>query len=262
MNWTKWTPPYDPRKVSGAKAVQDENGGFTEFADCGILCPGCGICCDDRFLDSGGGGSDADYKSGCDDSCPAYGNCCPPFDLRKGPENIDDAHSILLERDNGQRWEIQDALMILAHEGTAEAIEILEKAISSLPQSIKGFGDCALDECRYFSTIPRNEEEELMMLKKEVLDSWENRAVQAQIKIDEEILSDLAKYRYELKITERLLAKADDKESRDTWRIQADVVKMSVIKNENALEEEEKELVLCDLMISEIQADIDNSNDK
>jgi len=257
MNWTQWVPPYDPRRVIGAEVVQDENREFIETADCGTLCPGCGICCA-GFR----GGHIADCKAYCSDSCPGYGKCCPPFDFRNRPANTDDARRILLERDDGQRWEIQEALTHLAHEGTDETIKILETAMHSLPQSLKGFAECALDECRYFSTVPRNEEEALVMMKKEVLNSWEDRAAQAMYKIDEEILHDLEKHRYELKITERMLAKAVDEESRDTWQIQTDVMKMLVIQKEDELKEEENDIALCDLMISEILADIDNSADK
>jgi hypothetical protein len=37
--------PYDPRWGDSATVIQDEHGRMIESADCGIRCPGCGICC-------------------------------------------------------------------------------------------------------------------------------------------------------------------------------------------------------------------------
>ena len=66
----------------------------------------------------------------------------------------------------------------------------------------------------------------------------------------------LARARYEMEIIQRLLAKTSDPESRDTWRIQADVQEMFVVDDENHLAEAQEDLALCQAMIAEIEADL------
>jgi hypothetical protein len=279
MDWTQWTPPYDPRRVDGATVVEDERGRLVEVADCGTRCPGCGICCadyrdviaEDYFgeeefesnltvipgglvkLDSG-----VWYRaSTCGESCPGYGQCCPPFELRQRPETIADARHILLERDDSHRWEMQEALLILAHAGSAEAVAVLEAYLPRAHTRLEGFAECALDEGRYFATIPHNAEEERTMLKREVLRAWEDRAIDDQARIDEEIVPELERRQYELEIVQRLLAKAQDDAARETWRIQVDVLQMMVGQAEDELGEQQEDLALCEAMIAEIQADLD-----
>ena len=279
MDWTQWTPPYDPRRVDGATAVEDEGGRLIEVADCGTRCPGCGICCADyrdviagdyfgeeEFegnltvipggldkLDSGVG-----YRaSTCGESCPGYRQCCPPFELRQRPETVTDARRILLERDDSQRWEMQEALLILAHDGSAEAVQVLEAYLPRAHTRVEGFAECALDEGRYFATIPHNAEEERTMLKREVLRAWEDRAIDDQARIDEEIVPELERRQYELEIAQRLLAKAQDDAARETWQIQVDVLQMMVSRAEDELSEQQEDLALCEAMVAEIQADLD-----
>jgi hypothetical protein len=62
------------------------------------------------------------------------------------------------------------------------------------------------------------------MLKREVLRAWENRATETQTRIDEEIEPELEWRQYELEIAQRLLEKAQDDASRETWQIQVDVL--------------------------------------
>ena len=148
MDWEKSVPPYDPRLVDGAVVTEDEHRRLIESADCSRRCPGCGICCagyrdviaadyfgEEEFegnLKMGRGGlveleGGSWYRiSMCGESCPGYGRCCPPFDQRQRPETVADARHILLERDDSQHWEMQEALLILAHDGNAEAVEVLE----------------------------------------------------------------------------------------------------------------------------------------
>lgn len=252
MEWTKWTPPYDPRLVNGSTAINSENNRIIEIADCGIRCPGCGICCEGYR----GGYTEDGSSISCNDACPGFGKCCPPFDLRVRPENTDDARKILLTRNDPQRWEIQESLMILAHEGTDEAIDILKKAMPKLPDCLKEFSECALDECRYFKTVPRNEAEAVLMMKKKVLEQWENRALSAQAKTEEEIMPELECRKYEYEIVKRLAAKAADDKKRDIFRIQTDVAQMMVMQSEDELEKENEDIELCNAIIAEIQSDI------
>jgi len=279
MDWTQWTPPYDPRQVDGATVMEDEHRRLVETADCGTRCPGCGICCagyrdvitgdyfgEEEFegnLEIERGGlakldSGAWYRvSHCGESCPGYGQCCSPFDLRRRPETVADARHVLLERDDSQRWEMQEALLILAHDGSAEAVEVLEAYLPRAHTRLEGFAGCALDEGRYFAAIPRNAEEERAMLKREVSRAWEDRAIEAQTRIDEKIVPELERCRYELEITQRLLAKAQDDAARETWQTQVDVLQMLISQAEDDLNEQQEELALCEAMIAEIETDLD-----
>jgi len=279
MDWEKLVPPYDPRLVDGAVVTEDEHRRLIESADCSRRCPGCGICCAgyrdvitaDYFgveefegnLKMGRGGL-VELEGGlwyriatCGESCPGYGQCCPPFDQRQRPETVADARHILLERDDSQRWEMQEALLILAHDGSAGAVAVLEAYMPRAHTRLEGFAECALDEGRYFATIPRNAEEARVMMKREVLRAWEDRAIHAQTKIDEEIEVELEQRRYELEIAQRLLAKAQDDATRETWRIQVDVLDMLIGMAEGDLEKQQEELALCDAMIAEIEADLE-----
>jgi hypothetical protein len=156
------------------------------------------------------------YRSAtCGESCPGYGQCCQPCGLRQRPETVTDARRILLEEIAAPRWTMQEALLILAHEGTPEAVETLEAFILIAHTRLAGFADCALDEGRYFATVPRNAEEERRMMKEEVHQAWEDRAIAAQGKIWEDLEPQLARRSYELEIAQRLLSKAQDEAARD-----------------------------------------------
>jgi len=276
--WTQWTPPYDPRQVDGGIVTEDKHGRLIESADCGQRCPGCGICCagyrdvvspdyagQEEFkgnLKTGRGGlvqleGGLWYRvSNCGESCPGYGRCCQPFEQRQRPETVADARRILLEDDHSQRWQMQEALLILAHEGSAEAVEVLEAFMPNAHTRMAGFAECALDEGRYFASIPRNAEEERVIMKQEVLAAWEGRAIRAENKITEELEPELKRLRYEEEIAQRLLAKAADESARQTWQTQVDVLDMLITMTESDLAEQQEELTLCEAMLSEIEADL------
>lgn len=282
MAWQPWLPPYDPRRGDGAIVTEDEHGRMIESADCGVRCPGCGICCaghrdvitadyagveeyeGNLKLARGGlvkqeGGSL--YRSAtCGEACPGYEQCCQPFDLRERPETVAAARRILLEDATAPRWAMQEALLILAHDGTAEAVETLEAFMPVAHTRLAGFAECALDEGRYFATVPRNAEEEHRMIKQEVRQAWEDRAIAAQSKIWETIEPELARRTYEMAIAQRLLSKAQDEASRQTWQTQVDVLQMFVINAENELAEQQEEVALCDAMVTEIEADLGASD--
>ncbi len=277
--WTQWTPPYDPRQVDSSMVTEDEHGRLLENADCGQRCPGCGICCaeyrDPITADYFGAEEfEGNLKIGglvkldngtwyrvphCGESCPGYGRCCPPFDLRQRPKTVADARRVLLERDDGQLWEMQESLLILAHSGSDEAVEVLEAYMPRAHVRLEGFAECALDEGRYFASIPRNAEEARVMLKQDVLRQWDQRAVDAWAKINEELEPELERQQYELEIAQRLLKKAEnegDEAAQETWRIQVDVMDMFVGMLEGELAEQQEELALCDAMVAEIRADL------
>lgn len=281
IGWQSWIPPYDPRLVDGATVIEDEHGRMIQTADCGIRCPGCGICCagyrdvvtadyagEEEYeanlkLTRGGlvkqeGGSW--YRSAtCGEACPGYGQCCQPFDLRQRPETVADARRVLLEDATSPRWAMQEALLILAHDGTAAAVAALEAYIPVAHARLAGFSECALDEGRFFAATPRNAEEEQTMMKQEVRQAWEDRAIVAQSKIWEDIEPELARRQYEMAIAQRLLSKAQDEAGRETWQTEVDVLQMFVINAENELAEQQEELALCEAMIAEIEADLAES---
>ena len=93
------------------------------------------------------------------------------------------------------------------------------------------------------------------MFKQETLTHWQNRAEGNRQEIAR-LEVDLARSRYEMEIIQRLLAKTSDPESRDTWRIQADVQQMFVAGDEDHLAEAQQDLALCQAMIAEIEADL------
>ncbi len=277
-DWMPWTPPYDPRWVDGVIVAEDEHGRLMESADCGRRCPGCGLCCagyrDVVTADYAGveefegnlklvrGGlvpleGGLWYRiSTCGESCPGYGRCCPPFDMRQHPQTVADARRILLESETSWRWEMEEALVFLAHEGTAEAVEVLEAFLPRAHTRLEGFAECALDEGRYFASVPRNEGEARTAMKREVLRQWEDRAAEAYSQIWDVLEPELERLRYELEIARRLLAKAPDDAARQTWQIQVDTLESMVGMTEHELAQQQEELALCEAMIAEMEADL------
>ena len=63
-------------------------------------------------------------------------------------------------------------------------------------------------------------------------------------------------------IAQRLLSKAQDEASRQTWQTQVDVLQMFVINAENELAEQQEELALCEAMVAEIEADLAAASDR
>ncbi|MBU0511375.1 MAG: hypothetical protein KJ638_06700 [Chloroflexi bacterium] len=278
--WKKWTPPYDPRRGDGATVYEDEHGRLIETADCALRCPGCGICCagyrdvvtDEyqgveefelnlRAITARGGlvrVDEGQYYRGahCGPDCPGYDRCCPPFGQRDRPANVADARKVLLERDDSMRWEMQEALLILAHDGSDEAVEILEAFMPQAHVRLVGFAECALDEGRFFNTVPHNEFEERQMMKGEVLQHYEDLVIEAQTTIEEEIQPRLARQRYELSVFQRLHDKTENEQARDDWRIQIDVQEMVIGHEEGHLDEWQADIARYEAIIAEIEADL------
>ena len=275
--WTPWTPPYDPRRVESSNVMEDEHGRLIESADCGQRCPGCGVCCNgyrdqiapdfagqDEFegnLRFGRGGlvkmeGGQLYRvSSCGESCPGYGRCCPPFGQRERPATVAQARHVLLESEESWRWQMQEALLILAHDGSDEAVRVLQAYMPHAHVRLQGFAECALDEGRYFASVPRNAAEAARMMKREVLCAWEDRAAKAFGNL-EELEPELERRQYELEIVQRLLAKAQEDAARETWQTQVDVLTMLVQQTQDRLDEEQAEEALCDAMVDEIRADL------
>ncbi len=121
---------------------------------------------------------------------------------------------------------------------------------------LEGFADCALEEGRYFATVPRNEEEERLYLKRKVRQEIDDRASQAQGEIWDEIEPELARLRYQQEIAQRLFDKAQDEAARQTWQTQVDALQVLIAQQERRLAEQQAEVDLCDAMVAEIDADL------
>lgn len=94
------------------------------------------------------------------------------------------------------------------------------------------------------------------MMKREVLQAWEDRVISAQGKIEEALEPELERLRYETEIAQRLLTKAQDEAARETWQTQMDVLQTMIGITEGDLVEQQEELALCETMIAEIEADL------
>lgn len=275
--WTPWIPPGDPRRMDCATAIEDEHGRLIESADCGIRCPGCGICCasyrDRVTADYAGveefeanlklvrGGlvkleDDLWYRiPHCGESCPGFGLCCKPHEMRDRPETVADARRVLLEDDASPLWQQQEALLILAHHGSDEAVRILETFMPRAHVRIAGFAECALDEGRMWADTPRSPEEARVKMKHEVLEEWDLRAVDMYGRI-EETEADLERREYAVEIALRLLDKTPDDASRKACQARVDVLQALVNQTEKRLEAERQEMGWCDAMVAEMQADL------
>jgi len=93
------------------------------------------------------------------------------------------------------------------------------------------------------------------MMKREVLERWENRAAEAYGKI-EELESDVERFRYDVEIAQRLLDKAQDDSALEKWRIQVDLLQMMADRAASDLAQQQEEIALCDEMIAEIETDL------
>ena len=277
INWIHWVPPHDPRRVEGAIVAEDEHGRLIETADCGRRCPGCGVCCAgyrdvvtaDYFgieefagnLKLGPGGlvrleENLWYRvPHCGPSCPGYGRCCKPFDLRQRPETVADARRILLEVGSSQRWQMQEALLILAHDGSAEAVQTLEAFMPRAHARIAGFAECALDEGRMWADTPRTPEEARVKMKREVLEEWDLCAIDAYGRI-EETEAELERQQYAVEIALKLLDKMPDDASRKACQIRVDVLQTLVCQTEERLGTERQEMDWYDAMVAEMQLDL------
>jgi hypothetical protein len=275
--WTPWIPPGDPRRMNSATVIEDEHGRLIESADCGIRCPGCGICCagyrDQVSADYAGveefEGNRKLVRGGllkmedglwyriphCGESCPGFGLCCKPYGMRDRPETVADARRVLLEDEASPLWQQQEALLILAHDGSAEALQILEKFMPRAHVRIAGFAECALDEGRMWADTPRTPEEARTKMKREVLEEWDLRACEAFGRI-EEMAAELERLEYAVEIALRLLDKVPDDASREACQTRVDALQALAGQAKDRLEAEQQEMDWCDAMVAEMQADL------
>ena len=277
MDWAQWVPPHDPRRVDGAITTEDEHGRLIQTADCGQRCPGCGLCCAcyrdtitadyagtkefEGSLRLGRGGlveleEDLWYRvPHCGPTCPGYGCCCPSLELRRRPETVADARRILLEDNTSQLWEMQESLLILAHEGTSEAVTVLEAFMPLAHTRLTGFAECALEEGHWWADTPRTPEEARVKMKREVLEAWDLRAIDAFGRI-EETEAELERLEYTLEIARRLLDKTPYGANQKACQTRVDALQALVSQTEERLEAERQDMDWCDAMVAEILADL------
>ncbi|MBN1139904.1 MAG: hypothetical protein JXM73_25255 [Anaerolineae bacterium] len=275
--WIPWIPPGDPRRIDSATVIEDEHGRLIESADCGIRCPGCGMCCAgyrDRITADYAGVEEFEgnlklVRGGllkredglwyriphCGESCPGFGLCCKPYGMRDRPEMVAEAHRVLLEDEASPLWQQQEALLILAHHGSDEAVRILETFMPRAHVRIAGFAECALDEGRMWADTPRNAEEARVKMKREVLEEWDLRACDAYGRI-EEMAAELERLEYAVEIALRLLDKVPDDVSREACQTRVQTLQALAGQAKERLEAEQQEMDWCDAMVAEMQADL------
>lgn len=172
---------------------------------------------------------------------------------------MEDAARILLKRDDGMLWELHAALLILAHDGSDEAVQILEHYLPQAHHRLEGFAECALEEGRFFNECPLTEFEERQQMKCQVRESFEDRLIEMEVEIDEEILPEIDRLRYELEIARRVMEKTGDN-SEEVWRTQVDVYEMLVGQAEGRLEELRRDIDRYEAMIVEIDVDLEKQD--
>jgi hypothetical protein len=263
--------------MDSATVIEDVHGRLIESADCGIRCPGCGICCagyrDQGTADYAGveefeanlklvRGGLVKLEDGlwyriphCGESCPGFGLCCKPYGMRDRPETVADARHVLLEDEVSPLWQQQEALIILAHHGSDEAVQILETFMPRAHVRIAGFAECALDEGRMWADTPRNAKEARAKMKREVLERWDLRACDAFGRI-EEMVAELERLEYAVEIALRLLDKVADDASREVFQARVDALQALAGQAKERLEAKQQEMDWCDAMVAEMQADL------
>jgi hypothetical protein len=273
----RWSPPYDPRRINGCNVVEDEHGRWIESADCSLRCPGCGLCCADyRDKITADYGGTEEYKGNlqmgrgglarrkggswyrvckCGPECPGYGQCCPPIEGRVPPETIDDARQILLESDTSQRWEMEEALLILGRARTDEAVEVLEAYMPVAHTRLEELAECAREEAQYYAVVAYEGDVQPMTTEQKVLWNWRMRASGVRGTV-ERIESSVRRDRYEVAIMQRVLNKSGDDAERQMWQDEIEVIEASIEAAEHELVAKQHELALCEAMIAEIEADL------
>lgn len=94
-----------------------------------------------------------------------------------------------------------------------------------------------------------------MDIKQTVLQNWQSRLERARETLAE-LEDELACQQYELEITERVRAKAQNETERDDWRIQVEVLSMMAGQTEGRIEEKQAEVALCTAMLAELEMDL------
>jgi hypothetical protein len=192
----------------------------------------------------------------CDPDCPGYGRYCRPNELRVYPRSVKQAHDILLDQNDATRWEIEGALLFLAHEGTDEAVDVLEQFMPGSHNRLLGFAECALEDGRYFNTIPRSEEERVLMLKREVMQQYEERICDAQAEIDEDLLPETERLEYEMEVMRRIKEKNAGKSEEADWQAQVEILEKLIEAHRGKLEELRCEISRGESLLTEIERDI------
>jgi hypothetical protein len=278
--WTPWKPPDDPRLVDGVNVIQDERGRMIEFADCGQRCPGCGMCCSgyrDLVVENDRGIPEFElnltainmrkglvkvnesilyHGASCNRDCPGYGRCCLPFEQRQRPQTLADSRRVLLEDMNAQRWEMQLALLQLAHDGSPTAIETLYEFQPLAHARLQGLVESALREGESVSDAQLSSVDDRRTAQQAVFDHYVSRAAMIQAEIEDEIEPELARLQYEIEIIQRLHDKAVNVQERDDWQIQLDILEMDIARSRDKKVERETDLRSIDKVLDEIRNDM------
>jgi hypothetical protein len=123
-----------------------------------------------------------------------------------------------------------------------------------------GFAECALEEGRYFNTVPRSEEERVLMLKREVMQQYEERICDSQAEIDEELIPEIERLEYELEVVRRIKEMNLGKVEETDWQAQVEVIELLIGTHQVKLEEIQREIYRNESSLAEIERDIVEEN--
>lgn len=71
---------------------------------------------------------------------------------------IDGIRKILVPEGKAEHEAMKLTMVRLAHDGSDAALEILKQARATIPAALRGFFECAWDECSYFNFIAKVDE--------------------------------------------------------------------------------------------------------
>ncbi|MFA6048216.1 MAG: hypothetical protein WCV59_04700 [Parcubacteria group bacterium] len=141
----------------------------------------------------------------------------------------------------------ESELQKLAHEGTKEAIDKIEKYIKAEPDYEKrSYAEIALGECEMFYYQPRNEKEEEDFLLSELIRRRENHIDDLYMKI-ENIESNIEKLMLEKKVHEKVLSSHKNKKEEWKYNWMQDFVTME----ENKIAEIKDDLAYDEAWVAE-----------
>jgi len=181
-------------------------------------------------------------------------------ELRVNLSTVAQANAVLLERDDATLAEIEDTLLFLAHQGTKESVEILEKYQSKAHIRVAGFAECALDEGKYMSIVPRSEAERQRMLKEEVLKRYEEYLCAAQSEIDETVKHEIDLIEYELEVARRVIEKQTRRTEGVDWKMEINFLEVDLGMKRGRLEELQAEIVKYEALMAEVEADLETGD--
>jgi hypothetical protein len=141
-----------------------------------------------------------------------------------------------------------------------EAVDVLEQFMPGSHNRLFGFAECVLEEGRHFNTVPRSEEERVLMLKREVMQKYEERICDSQAEIDEDLIPETERPEYEMEVMRRIKEKNAGKSEEADWQAQVEILEMQIGTHQEKLEELRGEIYRNESILAEIERDIGEEN--